>query len=89
MTELEEFITYLHDLLLMSFHGIGVEKNKMFVDIPFWILYFWAEHMLFYASEKYPSEDSYSKYISEVLTANFTETHHTFWISFCKALDKY
>lgn len=25
-----------------------------------------AEHMLFYASEKYPDEDSYSKYISEV-----------------------
>lgn len=25
-----------------------------------------AEHMLFYASEKYPLEDSYSKYITEV-----------------------
>ncbi|CAJ2659724.1 unnamed protein product [Trifolium pratense] len=24
------------------------------------------EHMLFYASEKYPVEDSYSKYITEV-----------------------
>lgn len=27
-----------------------------------------AEHMLFYASEKYPLEDSYSKYIAEVFT---------------------
>jgi hypothetical protein len=27
-----------------------------------------AEHMLFYASEKYPVEDSYSKFIAEVLT---------------------
>ena len=26
-----------------------------------------AEHMLFYASEKYPLEDSYSKYIIEVI----------------------
>jgi hypothetical protein len=26
-------------------------------------LHFFAEHMLFYASEKYPVEDSYSKYI--------------------------
>lgn len=26
-----------------------------------------TEHMLFYASEKYPVEDSYSKYITEVL----------------------
>lgn len=26
----------------------------------------YAEHMLFYASEKYPLEDSYSKYITEV-----------------------
>ena len=25
-----------------------------------------TEHMLFYASEKYPEEDSYSKYIAEV-----------------------
>ncbi|KAL1352128.1 hypothetical protein AAHE18_06G144600 [Arachis hypogaea] len=24
------------------------------------------EHMLFYASEKYPVEDSYSKYITEI-----------------------
>ncbi|KAM1866266.1 hypothetical protein ACFX13_009135 [Malus domestica] len=27
------------------------------------------EHMLFYASEKYPLEDSYSKYITEVFSA--------------------
>ncbi|RVW16486.1 Insulin-degrading enzyme-like 1, peroxisomal [Vitis vinifera] len=27
------------------------------------------EHMLFYASEKYPLEDSYSKYITEIFTA--------------------
>jgi insulysin len=37
----------------------------------FFILFFWflvlAEHMLFYASEKYPLEDSYSKYIIEVI----------------------
>ena len=25
------------------------------------------EHMLFYASAKYPEEDSYSKYITEVI----------------------
>jgi hypothetical protein len=30
------------------------------------MLHFFAEHMLFYASEKYPVEDSYSKYIAEV-----------------------
>ncbi|KAF5473283.1 hypothetical protein F2P56_009907, partial [Juglans regia] len=31
------------------------------------------EHMLFYASEKYPLEDSYSKYIAEVLTTHNLE----------------
>lgn len=31
-----------------------------------YIFCFVVEHMLFYASEKYPEEDSYSKYIAEV-----------------------
>ncbi|XP_014495754.1 insulin-degrading enzyme-like 1, peroxisomal [Vigna radiata var. radiata] len=37
------------------------------------------EHMLFYASEKYPVEDSYSKYISEHggSTNAFTSSEHT------------
>ncbi|XP_011075245.1 insulin-degrading enzyme-like 1, peroxisomal isoform X1 [Sesamum indicum] len=37
------------------------------------------EHMLFYASEKYPLEDSYSKYISEHggSTNAFTSSEHT------------
>ncbi|XP_024017952.1 insulin-degrading enzyme-like 1, peroxisomal [Morus notabilis] len=37
------------------------------------------EHMLFYASEKYPLEDSYSKYITEHggSTNAFTATEHT------------
>ncbi|KAA8517094.1 hypothetical protein F0562_017387 [Nyssa sinensis] len=37
------------------------------------------EHMLFYASEKYPQEDSYSKYIIEhgVSTNAFTSSEHT------------
>lgn len=30
-----------------------------------------TEHMLFYASEKYPLEDSYSKYITEVKFSDF------------------
>ena len=30
-----------------------------------------AEHMLFYASEKYPSEGSYMKFIAEVFLAAF------------------
>jgi secreted Zn-dependent insulinase-like peptidase len=29
-----------------------------------------AEHMLFYASEKYPGEQDYTKYISEVPCVN-------------------
>jgi len=33
------------------------------MKIVFFLL---TEHMLFYASEKYPVEDSYSKYITEV-----------------------
>ncbi|KAL8494275.1 hypothetical protein ACS0TY_025173 [Phlomoides rotata] len=37
------------------------------------------EHMLFYASEKYPQEDNYSKYISEHggSTNAFTSSEHT------------
>ncbi|KAL4198409.1 hypothetical protein AMTRI_Chr03g140060 [Amborella trichopoda] len=37
------------------------------------------EHMLFYASEKYPQEDSYSKYIAEHggYTNAFTDDEHT------------
>ncbi|XP_021623125.1 insulin-degrading enzyme-like 1, peroxisomal isoform X2 [Manihot esculenta] len=37
------------------------------------------EHMLFYASEKYPLEDSYSKYITEHggITNAFTSSEHT------------
>ncbi|XXG56482.1 hypothetical protein AAC387_Pa03g3877 [Persea americana] len=37
------------------------------------------EHMLFYASEKYPLEDSYSKYIAEHggMTNAFTSSEHT------------
>lgn len=36
---------------------------------PSIIIYLTAEHMLFYASEKYPLEDSYSKYITQVIPA--------------------
>ena len=42
--------------LLFKFHSL----NSLY-----FVLY--AEHMLFYASEKYPEEDSYCTYISEVL----------------------
>ena len=38
---------------------IGFCNNDLFL--------FFLEHMLFYASAKYPEEDSYSKYITEVI----------------------
>lgn len=44
-----------------------------------------AEHMLFYASEKYPIEDSYSKFIAEVLASFivkfvlFMHSWHILW----------
>lgn len=41
---------------------------------------FIAEHMLFYASEKYPLEDSYSKYITEVLIARLHSYTRAFWM---------
>ncbi|KAL1555332.1 Insulin-degrading enzyme-like 1, peroxisomal [Salvia divinorum] len=55
------------------------------------------EHMLFYASEKYPQEDSYSKYISEHggSTNAFTSSEHTNYYfdvnpdSFEEALDRF
>jgi secreted Zn-dependent insulinase-like peptidase len=37
------------------------------VENEFVCVFLLTEHMLFYASEKYPVEDSYSKYITEVL----------------------
>lgn len=42
----------------------------------FLVKYLIAEHMLFYASEKYPLEDDYSKYISEVLCTLFCFAKH-------------
>ncbi|KAG7561204.1 Metalloenzyme LuxS/M16 peptidase-like [Arabidopsis thaliana x Arabidopsis arenosa] len=55
------------------------------------------EHMLFYASEKYPEEDSYSKYITEHggSTNAYTSTEHTNYHfdintdSFDEALDRF
>ncbi|RZC77504.1 hypothetical protein C5167_001669 [Papaver somniferum] len=55
------------------------------------------EHMLFYASEKYPVEDSYSKYITEHggSTNAYTSTEHTNYFfdvntdSFEEALDRF
>ncbi|QCD97433.1 insulin-degrading enzyme-like 1, peroxisomal [Vigna unguiculata] len=55
------------------------------------------EHMLFYASEKYPVEDSYSKYISEHggSTNAFTASEHTNYFfevntdGFEEALDRF
>ncbi|KAI3984394.1 hypothetical protein MKX01_011348 [Papaver californicum] len=55
------------------------------------------EHMLFYASEKYPVEDSYSKYITEHggSTNAYTATEHTNYFfdvntdSFEEALDRF
>lgn len=55
------------------------------------------EHMLFYASEKYPLEDSYSKYITEHggSTNAFTASEHTNYFfdvntdSFEEALDRF
>ncbi|KAG8371949.1 hypothetical protein BUALT_Bualt12G0015900 [Buddleja alternifolia] len=55
------------------------------------------EHMLFYASEKYPEEDSYSRYISEHggSTNAFTSSEHTNYYfdvnpdSFDEALDRF
>ncbi|OVA19405.1 Peptidase M16 [Macleaya cordata] len=55
------------------------------------------EHMLFYASEKYPVEDSYSKYITEHggSTNAFTSSEHTNYYfdvntdSFEEALDRF
>lgn len=55
------------------------------------------EHMLFYASEKYPLEDSYSKYITEHggSTNAFTTSEHTNYFfdvnadSFEEALDRF
>ncbi|XP_042513983.1 insulin-degrading enzyme-like 1, peroxisomal [Macadamia integrifolia] len=55
------------------------------------------EHMLFYASEKYPLEDSYSKYITEHggCTNAFTSSEHTNYHfdvnndSFEEALDRF
>ncbi|THF95864.1 hypothetical protein TEA_024515 [Camellia sinensis var. sinensis] len=41
------------------------------------------EHMLFYASEKYPLEDSYSKYITEVQTMGADQQilyHHYIYV---------
>nr|XP_027070779.1 insulin-degrading enzyme-like 1, peroxisomal isoform X1 [Coffea arabica] len=55
------------------------------------------EHMLFYASEKYPEEDSYSKFITEHggITNAFTSSEHTNYYfdvnpdSFEEALDRF
>ncbi|KAK7396245.1 hypothetical protein VNO78_17113 [Psophocarpus tetragonolobus] len=55
------------------------------------------EHMLFYASEKYPVEDSYSKYITEHggSTNAFTSSEHTNYFfdvntdGFAEALDRF
>ncbi|OAY69616.1 Zinc-metallopeptidase, peroxisomal, partial [Ananas comosus] len=39
------------------------------------------EHMLFYASEKYPVEDSYSKYITEVLPLLLLTLGNLYWLT--------
>jgi len=38
----------------------------VYFSLVFMLGFNFTEHMLFYASEKYPIEDSYSKYIAEV-----------------------
>ena len=38
----------------------------VYFSLVFMLGFNFTEHMLFYTSEKYPVEDSYSKYIAEV-----------------------
>lgn len=53
-------------VLLSSWFGciVGIAYCFVFFSYPFLVPF--TEHMLFYASKKYPIEDSYSKYIAEV-----------------------
>lgn len=64
---------------------VGLEANKLFNRFHFdFIFYFFlAEHMLFYASEKYPVEDSYSEYITEVVTVQNSEQHLCLFEYYC------
>lgn len=56
-----------HDLSRLSYRRIVFLFLLLSTVLPSYIHYvISAEHMLFYASEKYPDEDSYSKFISEV-----------------------
>ena len=56
-----------------------------------------AEHMLFYASEKYPTEDEYNKFVSEhgggtnaFTAAEHTNYHfHVNWDHLPEALDRF
>lgn len=63
---------------------VGLEAKKLFnrFHSDFYFL-FLAEHMLFYASEKYPVEDSYSKYITEVVTVHNSEQHLCLFEYYC------
>lgn len=54
--------------LLMKFSMLLYRINFK-VEFEYHKLMCTAEHMLFYASEKYPSEGSYMKFIAEVLLA--------------------
>lgn len=43
------------------------------VQLVVWVV---AEHMLFFSSEKYPEEDSYSKYLTEVSISHIHTCTH-------------
>jgi len=47
-----------------TFHGFAYSGEASDEDDPN-DTYYYAEHMLFYASEKYPEEDEYREYITE------------------------
>ncbi len=56
--------------LITLFYVASVKANQMrscvFHDLTYLGAMGTAEHMLFFSSEKYPEEDSYSKYLTEV-----------------------
>lgn len=62
---------------------VGLEANKLFNGFHFEFLFSLAEHMLFFASEKYPVEDSYSKYITEVVTVHILKQHLCLFEYYC------
>lgn len=62
-------ITRVGCIMLIHFNFFIFSVEVYFKDftIVMCFYFFATEHMLFFASEKYPVEDSYDKYITEVL----------------------